>query len=149
MKNVLIVEDHLFFAQALERVLGEALVGGAKAWRFFRAGTVAEALRHISSGKRFALAVVDLMLPDGDGTEVVRKIKEVSPETPVAVLSASEDLSGALAAGADEAIDKATGFPEVVGSLVSLAGRLGSPLGDLLRDPLGNPKPGGIADHNT
>ncbi len=125
MKNVLIVEDHLFFAQALERVLEKALAGAAEAVRFFRAGTVAEALRLVSSGRKFALAVVDLMLPDGDGTEVVRRIKEVSPETRVAVLSASEDLSGALAAGADAAMNKATDLPEVVGSLVGLSGLLG------------------------
>ncbi len=130
MNNVLIVEDHLFFAQALELVLAQAFAddpGSAEPPTFARASTVAEALELLSSGTTFVLAVVDLMLPDGDGTEVVRRIKEVSPDTRVAVLSASEDLTGALAAGADEVIDKAKGLPEVVTSLVDLSGLLGRP----------------------
>jgi DNA-binding response OmpR family regulator len=62
------------------------------------------------------------MLPDGNGTTVVRKIKALNPGTPVAVVSASEDLSEALAAGADETIPKETGFAEIVASLARLAG---------------------------
>jgi DNA-binding NarL/FixJ family response regulator len=45
------------------------------------------------------VAIVDLMLPDGDGTDVVREIKASYPETLVAVLSSVRDLSGALRAG--------------------------------------------------
>jgi DNA-binding NarL/FixJ family response regulator len=66
--------------------------------------------------------VVDLMLPDGNGTTVVREIKAQNPGTPVAVVSASENLSEALAAGADEAIPKDTGFAQIVASLSRLAG---------------------------
>jgi DNA-binding response OmpR family regulator len=66
--------------------------------------------------------VVDLILPDGDGTKVVREIKTQTPGTPVAVVSASEDLSEALAAGADEAISKRTGLAEIVASLARLLG---------------------------
>jgi hypothetical protein len=40
----------------------------------------------------------------------------------VAVLSASEDLSEALEAGADEAIRKETSLAEIVASLARLAG---------------------------
>jgi DNA-binding NarL/FixJ family response regulator len=40
----------------------------------------------------------------------------------VAVVSASEDLSEALAAGADEAISKRTGLAEIVASLARLLG---------------------------
>jgi DNA-binding NarL/FixJ family response regulator len=61
-------------------------------------------------------------LPDGNGTTVVREIKAQNPGTPVAVVSASEDISEALAAGADETIPKDTGFAQIVASLVRLAG---------------------------
>jgi DNA-binding NarL/FixJ family response regulator len=49
--------------------------------------------------------VVDLLLPDGDGLDVVRGIKALNPDTRVVVLSAG-DLSGAIEAGADEALSK-------------------------------------------
>jgi DNA-binding response OmpR family regulator len=117
--NVLIVDDHHSFGEALELVLRSTL---ASSPRFARATSVAEGLRLVSRDGPFDLAVVDLMLPDGNGTTVVREIKALSPGTPVAVLSASEDLSEALEAGADEAISKVTSLAEIVASLTRLAG---------------------------
>jgi DNA-binding response OmpR family regulator len=117
--NVLIVDDHHSFGEALELVLRSTL---ASSPRFARATSVAEGLRLVSRDGPFDLAVVDLMLPDGNGTTVVREIKALSPGTPVAVLSASEDLSEALAAGADEAIRKETSLAEIVASLARLGG---------------------------
>ena len=119
MTNVLIVDDHHSFGEALELVLRSTL---ASSPRFARATSVAEGLRLVSEDRPIDLAVVDLMLPDGNGTTVVREIKALSPGTPVAVLSASEDLSEALAAGADEAIPKWTPLAEIVTSLARLAG---------------------------
>jgi DNA-binding response OmpR family regulator len=71
--------------------------------------------------------VVDLILLDGNGTKVVREIKARTPGTPVVVLSASEDLSEALAAGADEAMPKRTRLAKVVASVVRLAGSMDRP----------------------
>jgi DNA-binding response OmpR family regulator len=117
--HVLIVDDHRSFADALELVLRSTLAGSA---RCSCAASVAEGLRLVSQGDPYDLAVVDLMLPDGNGTTVVREIKAQNPGTPVAVVSASENLSEALAAGADEAIPKDTGFAQIVASLSRLAG---------------------------
>src|SRR5919112_1520307 len=94
--NVLIVDDHRSFAEALELVLRSTLAGSP---RCSCAASVAEGLRLVSQGGPYDLAVVDLMLPDGNGTTVVREIKARNPGTPVAVVSASKDLSGAVAAG--------------------------------------------------
>jgi len=126
MTSILIVEDHSYFAGALEVVLRSGLAndpaGGATP-RFAHAPTIAEGLRLVSEDGPFELAVVDLMLPDGNGTEVVREIKASSPHTRVVVLSSMEDLSGALAAGADEAIPKFTPMAEVIDTLTRVAGK--------------------------
>ena len=126
MTNVLIVDDHKSFAEALELVLRSTFASAPGnsdvSSKFVRAASVAEGLRLVSEEGPFDLAVVDLMLPDGNGIAVVREIKAQSPGTPVAVVSASEDLSEALAEGADEAIPKDTGFAEIVASLARLAG---------------------------
>lgn len=112
-KRIVIVEDHAAFAKALQLVLestaGVEVVASV--------GTVREGLDLAENGRGFELAIVDLRLPDGDGTEVVRALKRALPTSRVAVLSANEDLSGALEAGADEAISKQTPLPQIVASL--------------------------------
>ena len=77
------------------------------------AATVAEGLEIAHAEGLFDVATVDLMLPDGDGTDVVREIKASYPETLVAVLSSVRDLS--------EALGKAVPLPEIVSSLADLA----------------------------
>jgi two-component system, OmpR family, response regulator QseB len=120
-KTILMVEDHRFFSDVLRLLLGRRLSGGLVTGATFRcASTLSEGLRLVAEAGPFALAVVDLMLPDGDGTDVVRAMKERWPETPVCVLSSVRDLSGALEAGADEAIGKETPLPEIVATLARL-----------------------------
>ena len=127
-KNILIVEDHALFAEMLAVVLGRALRSPSEPQKpgdflsFAYAASVAEAMKRLSADRPFDLAVVDLILPDGDGTTVVREIKRRSPGTPVAVLTASEHQSEAMAAGADEVIPKSAKLAEIVASLLRLLG---------------------------
>jgi DNA-binding NarL/FixJ family response regulator len=125
--RILIVEDHRFFSQALQLLLGQRLSEEHGEDAEFRlAATLADGLRIADEEGPFDLAIVDLMLPDGYGTEVVREIKASYPETRVAVLSSLWDLSEALEAGADEALGKAvplTETIEVLGRLASGGGR--------------------------
>jgi DNA-binding NarL/FixJ family response regulator len=108
VSNVLIVDDHILFAERLAVGLGRVLADDPEKPGdfpiFAYATSVAEALRIVSVHRPFDLAVVDLILPDGD------------------VLTARQDLSEALAAGADEAIPKRTGLARIVASLSHLAG---------------------------
>jgi two-component system response regulator QseB len=122
VRRILIVEDHVFFSGALELVLGRRIFeenGEPPAFR--RAVTVAEGLGLVQEDGPFDLAIVDLMLPDGDGADVVRRIKASNPETRVAVLSSALDLSGSLEAGADEVIGKMEDLQETVATLARLA----------------------------
>jgi DNA-binding NarL/FixJ family response regulator len=126
-KNILIVEDHVLFAEMLAVMLTRAFRSPGEPEKpgnfpkFYHAGSIAEALRLVSRDRPLDLAVVDLMLPDGNGATVVGEIKRRSPGTPVAVLTASQDLSEALAAGADKAMPKTTSLEEMVACLVRLA----------------------------
>ncbi len=72
-----------------------------------------------------AAAIVDLMLPDIDGVEVTRRLREWS-EMPIIVLSAvgeEEAKVRALAAGADDYVTKPFGPPELVARLEAVLRR--------------------------
>ena len=126
--RILIVEDHVFFSEALQLLLGQRLSEEHGEDAEFRlSATLADGLRIANEEGPFDVAVVDLVLPDGDGTDVVREIKASYPRTRVAVLSSVRDLSGALEAGADEALGKAVPLQatiEVLRRLASGGGRL-------------------------
>lgn len=118
MKRVFIVEDHSAFAQALELVLK-----GSGGMEIVLARTVAEGRAMIPGGGTFDLVVLDLNLPDGEGTELVPDLREHHPETPIAVLSAREDVAAVAAnAGADEAIRKDLALPGIISALERLTG---------------------------
>ncbi len=126
--RILIVEDHRFFSEALRMLLGRRLSEEHGEDAEFRlAATLADGLRIADEEEPFEVAVVDLMLPDGDGTEVVRRIKAAYPQTRVAVLSSVRDLSGALEAGADEALGKAVPLSVIIEALGRLASGEGHP----------------------
>jgi two-component system, OmpR family, KDP operon response regulator KdpE len=72
-----------------------------------------------------AAAILDLMLPDFDGVEVTKRLREWS-EMPIIVLSAvgeEEAKVRALAAGADDYVTKPFGPPELVARLEAVLRR--------------------------
>lgn len=116
MERMMIVEDHSAFAQALELVLGEGT-------EVVLARTVEEGRTLIGGGEPFDVVVLDLALPDGEGTELVPDIRQSHPQTRVAVLSARDDIGEvASKAGADVAIPKETPLPDIISALRRLAG---------------------------
>ncbi|HKH10949.1 MAG TPA: response regulator [Rubrobacter sp.] len=120
--RILIVEDHLIFSEALEFLLGHRLLEEhVEQAEFRRAATVAEGLDLVNDDGPFDMAILDPILPDGNGVEVLGEIKASHPRTRVAVLGPVPDLSGALEAGADEAIGKETPILEMISHLACLA----------------------------
>jgi two-component system, OmpR family, KDP operon response regulator KdpE len=72
-----------------------------------------------------AAAIIDLMLPDIDGIEVTRRLREWS-EMPIVVLSAvgeEEAKVRALGAGADDYVTKPFGPPELIARLEAVLRR--------------------------
>ena len=101
MHQVLVVEDEPGIRQVL-RVLLEA-----EQYRVIEAETAERAQIEARSHKP-DLLIVDLGLPDGDGLEVIRRLREWSP-VPVIVLSArtlESQKIAALDAGADDYVSK-------------------------------------------
>jgi DNA-binding response OmpR family regulator len=113
----MIVEDHSAFAQALELILGQ--VEGTEV---ALARTLEEGRALIRGSEPFDVAVLDLTLPDGEGTDLIVELRQHRPETPVAVLSARKDVEEAASkARADAAISKDAPLPDIISSLRHLA----------------------------
>ena len=69
----------------------------------------AQEFRQILHNVPIALTLLDINLPDGDGTQLISEIKEVSPNTSIIMLSAATDLHTALKClryGADDYLTK-------------------------------------------
>lgn len=107
--RVLVVDDEPQIVRALKVVLREA------GFEAIPAETAAQALDLAALSPPDA-AIIDLVLPDGDGVEVTRRLREWS-EMPIIVLSAvgeEEQKVRALEAGADDYITKPFGARELV-----------------------------------
>jgi two-component system KDP operon response regulator KdpE len=110
--RILVVDDEPQIVRALKVVLREA---GFEAL----AAEGAEQALDLAAVQPPAAAIVDLVLPDGDGVEVTRRLREWS-EIPILVLSAvgeEEQKVRALEAGADDYITKPFGARELVARL--------------------------------
>lgn len=117
--DVLVVEDDEILGKALRRGLEEA--GHRCTW----AKTGEKALSLASAQKCDAL-VLDLMLPDRQGLDVLRDIREQGIRTPVIILTALgsvEERVAGLNAGADDYLIKPFSFPELLARLSAVSRR--------------------------
>ena len=117
---MLVCDDELQILRALRVILRDA------GFDVVTAQTAEEAL-DAAALKAPDAAIVDLILPDGDGVEVCRSIREWS-HMPILVLSAvgeESDKIRALEAGADDYVTKPFGPAELVARLKAALRRAG------------------------
>lgn len=86
--RILVVDDNAAFLDNLRELLGDA------GYEVSGATTIQEALKHAGSG--FDVALVDLRLPDGDGTVLARELKARVPESEVVLLTGFATLETAV-----------------------------------------------------
>ena len=119
MMRILIVEDEEHLARLVAEVLGREgyaaeVAGDGRA-------ALARALV-----EPFDLLVVDWMLPDLDGVQVVKRLRAADVGVPVLMLTARsqvEDRVEGLDAGADDYLSKPFAFPELLARVRALARR--------------------------
>ena len=117
MSRVFLLEDHSWFRKALadvlEREAGLQVVG--------EAGSLSEARDDVMDfTEKIDLALIDLLLPDGIGTELIGDLRRINPKVPVLVLTVAGggDLyAWVRSMGADEMISKDASLDEILAAV--------------------------------
>jgi two-component system, OmpR family, response regulator len=120
--RVLVVDDENNIAELLQMALR---------YEGFEVQTAASGRQAVNLARDFSphVLVLDWMLPDLDGIEVMRKIRSFSPDVPVLFLTARdsvEDRVAGLTAGGDDYVTKPFSLEEVVARLRGLLRRSGA-----------------------
>jgi two-component system OmpR family response regulator len=127
--RVLVIEDHARMAELIERGLRRERYAVDVA-RTGHAGI------RLASANDYDAVVLDLMLPDVDGFEALRRIRSTDRWEPVLILTARDavdDRVRGLDAGADDYLTKPFAFPEFLARIRALVRREASPRPAILR----------------
>ncbi|UYB54218.1 response regulator transcription factor [Xanthomonas sp. AM6] len=117
--RVALVEDHLRLAGLVTRGLQSAGI----AVDHYRS---LEATCHALRDRRYAVVIVDRGLPDGDGLELVRRLRAGGDQTPCLMLTARDalrDRVDGLDAGADDYLAKPFALDELAARVRALMRR--------------------------
>jgi DNA-binding NtrC family response regulator len=108
--RILIVDDEALVRWSLRERLT------AEDYDVFEAGLASEALERLSTTE-VDLVLLDFKLPDGDGLSILRRVKELSAETQVIMITAFSTVENAVEAmklGAYHYVNKPFNLDEVV-----------------------------------
>ena len=125
MDKILIVEDDAMIASGLSYALEQEGYGTVTA------GSVAQARAAFEPGQ-FAMAILDLALPDGTGYELCKLIKD-KEDLPILFLTARDDevsVVMGLDMGADDYITKPFRIRELISRIKTVLRRYGRRSGD-------------------
>src|SRR5471030_463524 len=89
--NILIIDDEEIVREALDALLTR------EGFTVRAAGTAAEGLDLVST-HRFEAVLLDLMLPDKNGMDVLEDIRRIDDELPVVMITAYGTIDNAVAA---------------------------------------------------
>jgi two-component system OmpR family response regulator len=119
--NILVVDDEAVLAEMVSMALRY------EGWNISTAGDGSSAIA-AARAQRPDVVVLDVMLPDMSGLDVLHKLREENPQLPVLLLTAKdavEDRIAGLTAGGDDYVTKPFSIEEVVLRLRALLRRTG------------------------
>ncbi len=118
--KVLIVEDNLGDARLVIEMLKE--LSGETSFTIDHVGSLWEAIEHFSK-EDYDIALVDLSLPDSTGIDTIYSCLDVAAETPIILLTGSEDGAAlqAIQAGAQDYLYKADLEVAMLGRIIHYA----------------------------
>src|SRR5215216_746530 len=128
-KRILFVDEDAGFRRVFTHAIREALVDEGVGDAFVEAVSLAEAHTRLREGGLDA-ALIDVTLPDGNGLDLVREIRDGGVGSPIPTLVLTANLehpvaARAMDAGAQGALSKVVSIPETAEAIKRLtdAGR--------------------------
>ena len=122
MHRILLVDDHASFRQTLAFVFDQQPDYEVVA----QAGSLAEARRALEGLENdLDLGVIDLSLPDGEGTELIKDLREANGDFTALLLTASLDRTDharAVEAGAAGVVHKSADVDEILDATRRISG---------------------------
>jgi len=120
MVDIILLEDE----RILREELAEFLSG--QGYAIDAAGSLAEFERRFQP-ERHAIAIIDIGLPDGNGLDLIKHLRDKKMSLGIIVLTArssTPDKLNGLVRGADYYLPKSTSLDELAGTVAALARRL-------------------------
>ncbi len=134
MYSLLVADDHPLFRDALHAVISSGFTDA----QLLETDSLAGAMAHIEALEGLDLLLLDLSLPDADGLEGLKTLRETFPGLPVAIVSAHQErqlVLDAITLGAVGYIPKSTPREQLLAALQQiLQGQLYLPA-DIMRRP--------------
>jgi two-component system, NtrC family, response regulator HydG len=117
---VMVVDDDHDFCASLSDVLHE------RGYRVGMAHSEREAVAQLQAGS-YKVVLIDMKLPDGDGTNVFKRVRQINPATRTVIITGHKEeldqlVQRVLQEGADAVCYKPFDIPKLLGVLKQLAG---------------------------
>lgn len=112
-KKILIVDDYDIVRRGLKRALRQAISD----IDIVEATTIGSAINVITQHPDLHIAIIDLMLPGGDGRMLVNQVKKHSPDAKIVMISGRDDIdtvNSCLESGANGFISKANSTEQMI-----------------------------------
>lgn len=120
MARIVLLEDETVLREELAAFLGK------RGYEIHEAGTLVDFWPHMAA---VDIAVIDLMLPDGDGFSVAARLRETNPAAGIIMLTARgglQDRLQGLGSGADHYLVKPFRLLELAAIIEALLRRVGA-----------------------
>ena len=127
--RVLIAEDNTTFAHVMQDRLKQSAISSDHVATIERTEEALSALPYTA-------LVLDLGLPDGDGVNLIRRLRENGSTIPILIISARHGLDDrvlGLRAGADDYLAKPFSVDELIARLRAISRRSEAMVGEVLR----------------
>ena len=119
MHKFLIADDHPLFREALKGALSSCFTDVT----FLESESLDTTIDVLRKNRKVSIIILDLNMPGCDNFYGLLRVKEVFPDIPIVVLSASDSLqtvSQVMAFGADGFIPKTTATPMIKDALLAI-----------------------------
>lgn len=134
MKTILVVDDDASIIKGLQEVLA------SEHYCVLTANTGIKGL-HMATQEKVDLVVLDLRLPDKNGEDVCREIRQAGVHVPILMLSSKKretDKVVGLEIGADDYVTKPFSIPELLARIKALLRRKGELVREIQECSFGN-----------